>query len=163
MDVLEKPSLTRTPYTPNKKDVGVQTSIPTDVKLFISVATKTDNNILITNKKTCGTKSNNQTSSELNCRSLKYVEDHSYTAAPPKDLPPTEPSPVGPVEKQNSDSDSDDEYAMYSPSSSSEDIESEDANANANAAEEKKYIVFENELQIFPTVWKHICDQNKTS
>ena len=33
---------------------------------------------------------------------------------------------------------------MYSPSSSSEDIESEDD--NANAAEEKKYIVFENEL-----------------
>ena len=59
MDVLEEPSL-----TPNKKDVGVQTSIPTDVKLFISVATETDNNILITNKKTCGTKSNNQTSSE---------------------------------------------------------------------------------------------------
>ena len=67
MDVLEEPSLTsltRTPYKPNKKDVGVQTSIPTDVKLFISVATETDNNILITNKKTCGTKSNNQTSSE---------------------------------------------------------------------------------------------------
>ena len=33
---------------------------------------------------------------------------------------------------------------MYSPSSSSEDIESDDD--NANAAEEKKYIVFENEL-----------------
>ena len=49
MDVLEEPSLARTPYTPNKKDVGVQTSIPTDVKLFISVATETDN-ILITNK-----------------------------------------------------------------------------------------------------------------
>ena len=31
--------------TPNKKDVDVQTSIPTDVKLFISVATETDNNI----------------------------------------------------------------------------------------------------------------------
>ena len=43
--------------TPNKKDVDVQTSIPTDVKLFISVATETDNNILITNNKTCGTRS----------------------------------------------------------------------------------------------------------
>ena len=54
---------------------------------------------------------------------------------------------------------------MYSPSSSSEDIESEDD--NANAAEEKKYIVFENELdklfKFLPTVWKHNCDQNKTS
>ena len=67
MDVLEEPSrtsLTRTPYTPNKKGVGIQASIPRDVKLFISVATETDNNILITNKKTRGTKSNNQTSSE---------------------------------------------------------------------------------------------------
>ena len=62
MDVLEEPSLTS--LTPNKKGVGIQTSIPTDVKLFISVATETDNNILNTNKKTCGTKSNNQTSSE---------------------------------------------------------------------------------------------------
>ena len=32
MDVLEEPSLSRTPYTPNTKDVSVQTSIPTYVK-----------------------------------------------------------------------------------------------------------------------------------
>ena len=32
MDVLEEPSRSTTPYTPNKKGVGVQTSIFTYVK-----------------------------------------------------------------------------------------------------------------------------------
>ena len=124
-----------------KKEIGVQICV-LNVKTFRSVKTQTDTDISKN-----GSGYERKSSKQPEDRRINVLSnlDHNYSSCPPKSLQ-LHPEPRG-IQAVDSDCDgtcSGDESSMYSLSSSNDDIDSEDD--SPNGAEERKFIVFESEL-----------------